>query len=62
MIAKELYALEQEVEKLEDRIRSAPWEQREELKDLLRRVRAERNRMRKALDGAKDPPPFRVPR
>jgi hypothetical protein len=62
MIAKELYRLEQEVRKLEEESRSAPIEDREALKDRLRRVKAERNRMRRTLDGAKEPPPFRQPR
>jgi hypothetical protein len=62
MIAKELYRLEQEVRKLEEESQSAPIEDREALKDRLRRVKAERNRMRRTLDGAKEPPPFRQPR
>ena len=61
MIAKELYRLEQEVEKLEDEIRSAPLEDREAIKDRLRKLKAERDRMRKTLNGAKVPPPFRQP-
>ncbi|MBW1860131.1 MAG: hypothetical protein JRI70_08685 [Deltaproteobacteria bacterium] len=46
MIAKELYELLREVEKLEER---------------LRKLKAERNRMRKILDGEKVPPPFQQP-
>lgn len=61
MIAKELYRLEKEVEKLEEQIKCAPAEQREALRDRLRRLKAERNRMRKTLDGAKVPPPFHHP-
>lgn len=61
MIAKELYHLQQEVEKLEARIESAPFHKREAMKDRLRRLKAERKRMRKALNGAKVPPPFRQP-
>jgi hypothetical protein len=61
MIAEELYHLQQKVEELEARIQSAPFHEREGMKDHLRRLKAERNRMRKALDGAKEPPPFRQP-
>ncbi len=61
MIAKELYGLQREVEKLEDRIRSAPLEEREALRDRLGKVRAGLAHMRKTLDGAKEPPPFRTP-
>jgi len=53
MIAKDLYRLLQEVEKIEKQIENAPIEKREELKDQLRKVRAERNRMRRILDGKK---------
>jgi len=62
MLAQELYRLEKDVEKLEEESRSAPFEDRESIKDRLRRVRAERDRMRKALDGAKGEPPFRQPK
>jgi len=61
MIAQELYRLEKEVEKLEEQCRSAPFQDRESIKERLRQVKAERNRMRRALDGAKEPPPFRQP-
>ncbi|MBW1739775.1 MAG: hypothetical protein JRJ42_01430 [Deltaproteobacteria bacterium] len=61
MIAKELYHLQQEVERLEGQIKSAPPHEREAMADRLRRLKAERDRMRKALDGAKVPPPFRQP-
>ena len=61
MIAKELYQLQQEVEKLEAQIQSVPPHEREAMKDRLRRLKAERSRMRKVLDGAKTPPPFSQP-
>ena len=61
MIAKELYHLQQEVGKLEAQIESVPSHEREALKDRLRRLKAERDRMRKTLNGAKVPPPFRQP-
>lgn len=58
MIARELYHLQQAVEKLEAQIRSAPPEQREAMEHRLRRLKVERDRMRRTLDGAKVPPPF----
>ena len=61
MIAKEHYHLLQQVEKLEAEIASAPLHEREALRDRLRKLKAERNRMRKILDGEKAPPPFRQP-
>ena len=61
MIAKELYQLQEGVEKLEAEIRSAPSQDREAMKDRLRRLKAERDRMRKILNGEKEPPPFRQP-
>jgi len=61
MIAQELYRLEKEVERLEEQRRSVPFEARESIKERLRRVKAERNRMRRVLDGAKEPAPFPQP-
>ncbi|UCG05084.1 MAG: hypothetical protein JSV83_14285 [Desulfobacterales bacterium] len=54
LIAKDLYRLQQEVEKLEKQIESAGTETREELRNRLRKVTAERNRMRRILDGEID--------
>ena len=62
LIARDLYRLEQEVEKLEKRIASARPEEKEELKDQLRKVKAERNHMRGILDGNKETPRVRMPR
>jgi hypothetical protein len=53
MIAKELYQLLQEVEKIEKQIENAPAEKLEELKGQLRKAKAERNRMRNILEGKK---------
>ena len=51
LIAKDLYRLQQEVQKLEKQIKSIGVENREVLKDRLRKLMAERNRLRKILDG-----------
>lgn len=54
MIARELYLLLREVEKTEKELKSAPIEKHQEIKDKLRKIKAERNRMRAILDGKKD--------
>ena len=54
LIARELYRLQQAVEKLEEELANAPAGQQEALNDALRKIKAERNRMRRALDGSKE--------
>ena len=51
MLAQELYRLLQKVEKIEKQLENAPPEKKEKIKDKLRRIRAEGNRIRGALDG-----------
>ena len=62
MLARDLYRLHQEVEKLEDQLENTPLMERDEIREKLRKLRAERDKMRRMLDGAKDPPPYRQPR
>lgn len=62
MIAKELYLLQQEVDDLERNLSSASAEEKQELEERLRKVRAERDRMRGMLEGNKDPSPYRKPK
>ena len=57
-IARELYRLIREVEALGKKIESSSYEDREELKDRLRRLKAERDRMRRMVDGGKDAPSY----
>jgi hypothetical protein len=57
LIAKELYRLHREVETLEEKIARSSYPEQEKLKDRLRRLKAEYNRMRRILDGQKDAPP-----
>lgn len=59
MLAKELYRLHQEVEKLEKDVKAAPAEKREALKDRLRQTKAEMERIRRALEGRKESPVYR---
>jgi hypothetical protein len=62
MIAKEFYMLQQEVESLEKDLHSASQERKGELEEQLRRARAERDRMRRMLEGNKEPSPYRKPK
>jgi hypothetical protein len=62
MIAKEFYMLQQEVESLEKDLHSASQERKDELEEQLRRARAERDRMRRILEGNKEPSPYRKPK
>jgi hypothetical protein len=62
MIAKELYRLEQAVEELEKQESSAPPDERDGFREQLRQLKAERNRMRKMLEGEKVDPPYRQTR
>jgi len=61
MIAKDLYRLLREVETLEKQLKNAPVEMRQELEDRLRKAKAERDRMQRTLEGAKEPSPYRKP-
>jgi hypothetical protein len=61
MIAKELYELLREVERLEAEIEAATPHEREAMRERLKKLKSERNRMRKILDGEKVPPPFQQP-
>ncbi len=56
LIARELYRLIREVEALEKRIETAPHADREEMKDRLRKLRAERDRIRRMVEGGKEGP------
>lgn len=54
MIAKELYQLLQEVEELEEQLKSVPFEKQAKIKDQLRKTKAERDRLRAILEGKKE--------
>jgi hypothetical protein len=62
MIAKDLYRLQQEVERLEQALKAAQPERKDDLAEQLRKARAERNRMRGMLEANKQPPPYRKPK
>ena len=61
LIAKELYRLRQQVEGLEEQLKISPPEKREEIENRLREQKAELIRVQRILEGAKEPPPFRIP-
>ena len=54
LIAKDLYRLQQEVEKLEKQLETVPFEKRVSLEKHLRKTKAERDRIRRILDGEID--------
>ena len=54
MIAQELYRVMKEVERVEKALENAPLEKHGTLKDELRKLTAERNRMRDVLEGKKE--------
>ena len=56
LLAKDLYRLQREVERLETELASAPLGKQEAIQIKLRQTRAERDRLRAALDGRKDSP------
>ncbi len=61
LIARDLYRLKREVEALEKELQEAPLEKRDEIRNRLRKARAEKDRVQGILDGAKEPPPYRKP-
>ena len=54
MIAQELYRLIKEVERLEKKIKSIPFEKQAKIKDQLRKTKAEKNRAYAILEGKKE--------
>jgi uncharacterized protein (DUF3084 family) len=62
MIARDLYRLQQEVDRLESQLKACPAAKREEFEAELRKARAERDRVKRMLEGAKEEPSYRKPR
>ena len=62
LIARDLYRLRQEVERLKREVEKASLAERPGLEDTLRKARAERERLQRMLDGNKEPPAYRHPR
>ena len=61
-VALELYRLSREVESLEREIERASPDKEQELLQKLRKLKAERNRMKNILEGKKERPAYRQPR
>jgi hypothetical protein len=53
LLARELYQLIRDVEALERRIAETPYERQPPLQDQLRRLRAERDRVKRVIEGRK---------
>jgi hypothetical protein len=62
MIARDLYRLQQEVDRLEIQLKACPPAKREELEDQFRKAKAERDRVKRMLEGSKEEPPYRKAR
>jgi hypothetical protein len=58
-IAKDLYRLQQEVERLEELLKSSPSKDKDDIENRLLRLRAERDHVRGILEAKKDLPPLR---
>jgi hypothetical protein len=56
LIARDLYRLIRKVAELEKQIDDAPMERWETMTDELRKAKAERDRLRRVLDGSKESP------
>ena len=54
MIAQELYRTIRMVESVEKELETVPFEKQEAIKDKLRKLKSERDRMRAVLDGKKE--------
>jgi hypothetical protein len=54
LLARDLYRLQQDVDKLEKQLAEAPFDQQDPILARLNAARAERDRLRRALDGQKD--------
>ncbi len=60
-IAKDLYKIQKEVEKLEEELANCPQDKKPQLENQLSIARKERDKIRKMLEGAKQSPPYRKP-
>jgi len=54
LIAKDLYRLIGEIDQLEKKIRNAPVNARPELMDQMRKLKAQRDELRRMLEGSKE--------
>jgi len=61
-IARDLYRLERDVERIEALLKSAPSKEKSDIENRLYSLRAERNHLRALLEAKKEPPPYRQPK
>ena len=62
MIARDLYRLQQEVDRVESELKACPVANREGLEEQLRQAKAERDRVKRMLEGTKEEPAYRKPK
>ena len=60
LLAKDLYRLQKEVEALEKKLQEASYDRKTHLEEQLRTAKAEKERLRRMLDGQIDRPGTRA--
>ena len=61
-IARDLYRLQQEVERLDELLKTASSRDRDDIENRLLQLRAERDHVRGILEAKKEFPPYRQPK
>lgn len=61
-IARDLYRLQQDVEKLEESLKTSSTKDIDGIEIRLLKLRAERDHLRAVLEAKKEPPPYRQPK
>ena len=61
-IARDLYRLQQEVERLDKLLKTASSKDKDDIENRLILLRAERNHVRGILEAKKELPPYRQPK
>ena len=61
-IARDLYRLQQDVEKLEESLKTSSTKDIDGIENRLLKLRAERDHLRAVLEAKKEPPPYRQPK
>lgn len=60
-VARDLYRLQKEVERLEKELENCPPDKRQHLEEELIEARQERDKIKELLEGAKQTPTYRRP-
>jgi hypothetical protein len=61
-IARDLYRLQQDVEKLEESLKTSSTKDIDGIENRLLKLRAERDHLRAVLEAKKERPPYRQPK